>query len=1093
MIELDGSLEREPLSAPTPEGDGLFWRITEQQGTPSNENLFYSFQFLSLGRDDRARFTSDGTDPLGFERIIARVTGGSRSEILGTLQIDPRVFPSTDLFLLNPAGILFGPHATLDIPGSTFLSTADELRFDDGAGGRIVFPTGSDATPDVLATAEPVEFGFLGDDGATPASIELDLWDEAESVGAVIRPPAGTGLTLVGGDVLIHRNANEVDLAIDAGSGTVAIAAVGVGDVTVPVDVSSPDFQPRSLPAGSLGTVTIGNGARIVAPNTFVDRPLASGRVVIRAGRFELGTFTTAGVPDPTAGGELVIVNRGPNAPANSQSVDIETTETLDIRDGSQILVESEAGSAGGIRLAGGEVLVHGPGTSVVNQATLTAAGTATRLEGGVVRVADGAQVRSSSVFLGAGGDVHVEGESLEVTGGTIVASNDFIGPGGSIHVDVEETVTVGRATAPVEGFDSRPAGGIVARAAPGAVAPGGDITIRAPSISVDSAVPDGEQVDAMSLPSQISTITEAGSPTATGGDVTLETQELRLTQGGEVLALTTGAAEAGDISISAGLDGDGVTHVPARLVEARGTAFFGETMVPVQPGIFAESQAGASGDAGSVLVVAEETRLRDGGAISARAESGSTGQPGDVTVRGDLLSVVGTASGLSIESGDATDEPGGTLLLEVDRAEFLSGGFASAASSGSGDAGVIELDAREIEIAGVGSGLTARVTDNNAGDGGEVIVRVGERLVIRDGGQISSDQGANSPGLPGDVTIRGTTGSARLAMSGGGRVDISVVDPADEGTPPSQILIADLEAVTLSSGASINAQTTGSGQGGNIRIENVDVLALDSGAEITARTKGSGDGGSITIATNDFVRLDSGATISAESTGEATSAGASDGLAGQIEIDAGRELRVTGGSTIETRTAQAAGGQIRLSASDLIFLEDSLVTTSVASGGCPTAEACDGDGGDIGIPLLRDIGSAAAAAAPGGPPAPSLVVLNRSFILADAFDGNGGNILISADQLLLSDQSDIRARSQNGGIDGEIVIDAADAELAGQVVPLTTDYFDASQMMMPPCAARTSRSGSFVIQRRATPAPPPDGPLSLALLRAPEGQQCAI
>src|SRR4029434_6234699 len=41
--------------------------------------------------------------------------------------------PGANLYLLNPSGVLFRSNATLDISGSFHVSTADVLRFVDGA------------------------------------------------------------------------------------------------------------------------------------------------------------------------------------------------------------------------------------------------------------------------------------------------------------------------------------------------------------------------------------------------------------------------------------------------------------------------------------------------------------------------------------------------------------------------------------------------------------------------------------------------------------------------------------------------------------------------------------------------------------------------------------------------------------------------------------------------------------------------------------------------------------------------------------------------------------------------------------------------
>jgi filamentous hemagglutinin family protein len=76
--------------------------------------------------------------------VIGRVTGEERSTIDGTLASS---IPGADLWLLNPAGILFGPNTRLDVPGSFHASTVDELHFADGAvfsaldsGGTIIRP-----------------------------------------------------------------------------------------------------------------------------------------------------------------------------------------------------------------------------------------------------------------------------------------------------------------------------------------------------------------------------------------------------------------------------------------------------------------------------------------------------------------------------------------------------------------------------------------------------------------------------------------------------------------------------------------------------------------------------------------------------------------------------------------------------------------------------------------------------------------------------------------------------------------------------------------------------------------------------------------
>jgi filamentous hemagglutinin family protein len=133
--------------------------VPARLGQIRGQNLFHSFERFGVPTKGRVTFTG----PDGLKNVIGRVTGGERSSIDGTLASK---IQGADLWLLNPAGILFGPHARLQVPGSFHASTADELRFADGAVFSALDPQGS-----VLSVAAPEAFGFLH---VKPAGITID-------------------------------------------------------------------------------------------------------------------------------------------------------------------------------------------------------------------------------------------------------------------------------------------------------------------------------------------------------------------------------------------------------------------------------------------------------------------------------------------------------------------------------------------------------------------------------------------------------------------------------------------------------------------------------------------------------------------------------------------------------------------------------------------------------------------------------------------------------------------------------------------------------------------------------------------------------
>jgi filamentous hemagglutinin family protein len=90
----------------------------------NGSNLFHSFDRFGLNRGEVANFLSNPT----IQNIVGRVSGGDPSVINGLIQV---AGGNSNLFLLNPSGILFGPDARLNVPASFTATTANGIQFGD--------------------------------------------------------------------------------------------------------------------------------------------------------------------------------------------------------------------------------------------------------------------------------------------------------------------------------------------------------------------------------------------------------------------------------------------------------------------------------------------------------------------------------------------------------------------------------------------------------------------------------------------------------------------------------------------------------------------------------------------------------------------------------------------------------------------------------------------------------------------------------------------------------------------------------------------------------------------------------------------------
>src|SRR5437867_2272708 len=177
-----------PINIP---GGKVQYDITGGTRPGNGQNLLHSFGEFGVPNNNIANFLNDSK--LMTTNILGRVTGGNPSNIFGTIKTTD--FGNANLFLMNPAGILFGPNATLNVGGSVHFTTADYLRLADGVRFNTIPNGAADA---LLSTAPVAAFGFLA---SNPEAISVQ--------GSALSVPPGESISLIGGNIAIQAGTLE--------------------------------------------------------------------------------------------------------------------------------------------------------------------------------------------------------------------------------------------------------------------------------------------------------------------------------------------------------------------------------------------------------------------------------------------------------------------------------------------------------------------------------------------------------------------------------------------------------------------------------------------------------------------------------------------------------------------------------------------------------------------------------------------------------------------------------------------------------------------------------------------------------------------
>ncbi|NMF62671.1 two-partner secretion domain-containing protein [Brasilonema octagenarum] len=455
----------------------------------------------------------------------------------------------------------------------------------------------------------------------------------------------------------------------------------------------------------------------------------------------------------------------------------------------------------------------------------------------------NGATLNSNNFqAVGKAGDINITVGSLSLTGGSQLLSNvSGQGDAGSVTINARDRVSIDGAA--YGGFIS----GIITQVNSGAVGQGGNVTITTSSLSLTNGgfissanlgaignagsvtinARDSVQISGTALVpvtdsdirSTVSTLVGPGA-VGSGGDVSITTESLSVSNQGRIITNTSGQGRAGNIQIQA---------------------------------------------SGSVA-------FNGGDAISTLEPSG-TGRGGNIDITALTLSVLNNAQ---LSAATAGDGGAGNITVSADTVGLSGGGRLLTTTSSRAHAGDITVNTPSLQLAGASSGLFAGTT--SAGDAGNLTIQPrlngqSVRVNLQDGAQISASTSSNGNGgrltitAPESITLTGN-GSIIAAGTGssgnGGNLNLQTgtlgiqnqaqVTVSSSGTGSAGNLFVDANRIYLNNSGSIRADTTGGG--GNINLGS-RLIVLRNNSNITTNATGSNiPGGNIAIDTRFIVAV---------------------------------------------------------------------------------------------------------------------------------------------------------------------------------------------------------------------------------------------
>ena len=413
----------------TPNNDGTGTVINRDGNTTNIEggslsedgkNLFHSFEQFGLSQEQIANFMSNPE----IRNILGRINGGDPSVINGLLQVTGG---NSNLLLMNPAGIIFGSEAQLNVPGDFTATTATGIGFENNAWFNAI---GENNYQSLVGT--PSQFAF--DNGNSGSIINNGKLSLAE----------GKNLTLLGGNVI---NTGE----IAAAEGSVTISAIpGSSNVKIsqPGHLLSLEIEP---PRDNEGNVLPFDAKDLPALLTSAGE-VDAGLTPNADGSIKINDANKSFVPEAN----MAIASGAVNVSGTEGGEINVTGNKVGILSGDINAQGTDAGGnvrVGGDYQGGGEI-PNATHTIVDDNSTIAVDATGNGDGGSAIVWSDSLTRMTGNINArggangGDGGLVEVSGKDLLVFTGTVDAGSD-LGQAGELLLD-PKNITIGDADSPL-------------------------------------------------------------------------------------------------------------------------------------------------------------------------------------------------------------------------------------------------------------------------------------------------------------------------------------------------------------------------------------------------------------------------------------------------------------------------------------------------------------------------------------------------------------------------------------------------------------------------------------------------------------------